>query len=827
MALLLGGTGLATIWTLSLFTAGFGAGALLLTGAARPVRRLAQAQVAAAFLGLGIPHLEPAFGGVAGLCAVVAGAFALGAALPLLIRLAGPLTARGAGVLQASGFAGAAVGGLASGLVLIGSWGLAATGAAAAAVNLLVAGAVGLVFRGHASRTADDPRAARSIPAVRGMSACAAAGASAVGLQVVVIRMWTMKSGSHTGSLAILVVAVLASMGFGSLLFSGGMARSDRWRAALLGILTLDAVLLPRSVERLAGGAWPWGELAGALVAVGLLAAVLGAVAPAGYAMMPGSSARRAALAFGSAAFGSALGGLACGLLVVPAAGPTTGLVFCGVLAVLAVCFLAGRSLVLCGVLCCGALLWVHGSREEWGTARSPSLANRPDLVLVAEQRDAVTTAAVVDDNRRSDRALYTQGFSAASTGPDGAYMTILGSLPAALSADPSSACLIAYGTGTTAAALLAAPGVQRLDIVEISRAVLGLSPWFAEANAGLEPLAGLPDGSVLHIEDGRRFLERRSGPFGVITLEPFPPYAPGATHLYSREFYAAARRRLAPGGVLAAWIPFHSVSPAEARACVSAFLAVFPEGCLWRWGTSAILTGSPDGLPPGRLARAVEAIPTAAAHYVARGAALKSWINGAEPLTDDRPWPETAPPRSGRDALAWTVANLRSLEKCWEGDPTGVGSSGMRRAGRLLLSGLAARHSAVADRRIPEPVAEGTSPWLLDASLGLAPQLAEALDYRARWAVDDAVLGARLAVRLSAMEQQRHLGLLHRAALLGGDLRWDLHLVQAALLAATGDEETAAHHLGRARELCPRIEETRHWDEVAQWVGPLPTPGG
>src|SRR6266852_189726 len=59
-------------------------------------------------------------------------------------------------------------------------------------------------------------------------------------------------------------------------------------------------------------------------------------------------------------------------------------------------------------------------------------------------------------------------------------------------------------------------------------------------------------------VDDGRRYLERTSEQYDLITIDPPPPVeAAGSSLLYSKEFYAAARRRLRPGGILQQWLPY------------------------------------------------------------------------------------------------------------------------------------------------------------------------------------------------------------------------------------------------------------------------------
>lgn len=63
--------------------------------------------------------------------------------------------------------------------------------------------------------------------------------------------------------------------------------------------------------------------------------------------------------------------------------------------------------------------------------------------------------------------------------------------------------------------------------------------------------------GARIIVDDGRRFLRRTQQKFDVITLDPPPPpEAAGSSMLYSKEFYDAAKLRLADHGILQQWFP-------------------------------------------------------------------------------------------------------------------------------------------------------------------------------------------------------------------------------------------------------------------------------
>jgi hypothetical protein len=133
------------------------------------------------------------------------------------------------------------------------------------------------------------------------------------------------------------------------------------------------------------------------------------------------------------------------------------------------------------------------------------------------------------------------------------------------------SALIICFGMGTTFRSALS----WRVETtaVELVASVRDSFPYYHDDAARV---AGDPLGSVV-IDDGRRFLARTQQSFDVIVIDPPPPIqAAGSSLLYSEEFYALAKRRLKPGGILQAWLP--DASPATAMAVVRAVHRSFPH---------------------------------------------------------------------------------------------------------------------------------------------------------------------------------------------------------------------------------------------------------
>jgi len=98
-------------------------------------------------------------------------------------------------------------------------------------------------------------------------------------------------------------------------------------------------------------------------------------------------------------------------------------------------------------------------------------------------------------------------------------------------------------------------------------------------------------------IDDGRRYLERTQDEYDVITIDPPPPVeAAGSSLLYSKEFYAVAKRRLRPGGILQQWLPRGDAADhaAIARALKESFVYVRVFRSVEHWGYHFLASDSP-----------------------------------------------------------------------------------------------------------------------------------------------------------------------------------------------------------------------------------------
>jgi hypothetical protein len=249
---------------------------------------------------------------------------------------------------------------------------------------------------------------------------------------------------------------------------------------------------------------------------------------------------------------------------------------------------------------------------------------------------------------------LVTNSFSMSATDVQARrYMKLYVYWPAAVHGALRSALLLSYGVGSTARALADTPGIETIDVVDISRDILEMSDR-AFPDAARHPLH---DPRVrVHVEDGRYFLATTPRRFDLITGEPPPPTLSGVVNLYTREYFVLVRNRLAEGGIFTTWLPLRQLSDAAALSIVRGFCDAFPDCSLWRgMSFELMLVGTREARGPvpvehftaqwrdPRVRPELEALgferpEQLGALFIAGAEDLAHWTRDVPPLVDDRP---------------------------------------------------------------------------------------------------------------------------------------------------------------------------------------------
>jgi spermidine synthase len=163
----------------------------------------------------------------------------------------------------------------------------------------------------------------------------------------------------------------------------------------------------------------------------------------------------------------------------------------------------------------------------------------------------------------------------------------LVGHIPMLLHSASPEALVVGAGSGMTASAILQHPGVQRVDLVEISPEVIEAArTWFAPFNQKVF------DDPRLHvaIEDAKSFLKATSRQYDVIVTEPSNPWMAGVAGVFSREYYEDCRTRLKPGGLIAQWLHTYESNDATFDMVVATVSSVFPQLSVWQTGAGDLL---------------------------------------------------------------------------------------------------------------------------------------------------------------------------------------------------------------------------------------------
>lgn len=669
----------------------------------------------------------------------------MGGTLPVLVSGFSRLDAdlgSAIGALYAANTFGAVLGTFATGFFLVERAGLAATTRIAIAVNFVVA-LVALLLAGTRTSPASVEEAPplpdarrRLVLAAFALSGFAGLAYELLGLRLLIfyIRFGYSNVYSYTTILVVFLVGIAA----GSAVVARWSSRIERplrllgrLQAASALYIAATPAILPAALGpwRLFEGTSPTGKFVDAFLRAGIAillpTLLMGAAFPLAARAL--SARGKAGADMGRAYAVNTLGGIAGA--------------FCAGFVLIVLLGIVKSFLVTAAVMFLAALL-VHAADEaprrsiRLATAALVAFAGYallgPRIPAIGGEsrhivyyREGASSTVIVRDLVDGSRSIQINDFSAAGT----SYYAMrnqrmMGYLPLLVHrGEPSKALVICFGTGTTVGSLAQMPGLH-VTSVEIDADVYRAAPFFERANHD----------AVNHprvhkvVDDGRHFVAVSKDAFDVVTSEPLHPKRAGTVNLYSEDYYRAASKRLAPGGVLAQWLPLHAFERDEFRSIVRAFSSVFPFTYLWL-GEQMILLGTYEKLElewskiAGRMA-----IPEIAADltevafddphaFVAAFLAVEDdvrrYVEGAPTITDDLPTIEYSKTESSYDVYA-DLIRFRSDIRPWIVARDATFSeeklaAHVRRADRLLesMSRLAAGDRAGARDAIERALAE------------------------------------------------------------------------------------------------------------------------
>jgi spermidine synthase len=371
-------------------------------------------------------------------------------------------------------------------------------------------------------------------------------GLTSMGMEVVWIRLYTPFVGVMVYSFALILVTYLGATFLGSFAYRRFATNPESKSWAPLAALSLLAVL-----PLFACQPGHMNFLVRVLLGIAPFSAALGYITPQLVDLWSQGDADRAAHAYAVNVFGCILGPLVAGFILLPRISERWSL------------FSFAVPWILFGV---SNFVHHYSSAAIWrkriaatcflaltlfATLKPKSFESRyPRHVLMRDN-----TATVIAAGKGVSSKLLVNGVGITTLTPTTKAMA---HLPLAfLDHSPDNVLVICFGMGTTfRSALSWGIHVTAVDLVPSVPKLL----WYYHADA--PELLHSPLAHVV-IDDGRRYLDRTSEKFDLITIDPPPPLsAAGSSLLYSKEFYAVAKKHLKPHGILEQWLPSYSGDP-------------------------------------------------------------------------------------------------------------------------------------------------------------------------------------------------------------------------------------------------------------------------
>jgi spermidine synthase len=370
------------------------------------------------------------------------------------------------------------------------------------------------------------------------------------------------------------------------------------------------------------------GSLVGVLVLVAVPVALLGAASPWAIRLAVRDLDHTGEIAgrlYAISTAGSLFGTMIAALLLIPFVGTQrTFLAFALVLALVAATGLGWRFAIAPVVLLVATMAIPEGTIKAAGEGRVLYEAETThQYARVVEQPDGDRVLEL--NEGQAVHSLYRPGSYLTGDYWDGNLV-----LPAAArAAPPRRVAILGNAAGTVARAYGRFFPATEVDAVEIDAELTELGRRFFDLrNPRMRTFA----------EDARPWLARSEGGYDAIMVDAYrQPYIP--FYLATREFFALARDRLAPGGVVIVNVGHPEGNDDLERVLGATMADAFPE--VLRnpiEPTNTLLVASEAPISAARMHRHLRALPPglrATAREVS--ASLHPRLGGGEVFTDDR----------------------------------------------------------------------------------------------------------------------------------------------------------------------------------------------
>lgn len=227
--------------------------------------------------------------------------------------------------------------------------------------------------------------------------------------------------------------------------------------------------------------------------------------------------------------------------------------------------------------------------------------------------------ALMISTNGKPDATL--KEFADGKPTSDAVTMIMLGAVPLAYHPDPKIIANIGMGSGLTTHTLLASPGIERVDTIEIEPAMVAGARGFTfrVRRAFNDPR------SKIHFADAKTFFTLRKQKYDIIVTEPSNPWVSGVASLFSTEFYGNVRTHLTADGVFVQWLQLYEFSNELMMSVFKALSENFSEFTIYSTDDANLLIlakvdgtlGLPDFAPlfTGDMAKELETVGITSEH--------------------------------------------------------------------------------------------------------------------------------------------------------------------------------------------------------------------
>jgi spermidine synthase len=407
-------------------------------------------------------------------------------------------------------------------------------------------------------------------------------GLTSMGMEVIWIRLYTPFIGVMVYSFALILVVYLGSAFLGSFVYRSFSRNPESKTWVPLAALSLLAVL-----PLFASQPGHMNFLVRVLLGIAPFSAAVGYLTPQLIDLWSNGDADRAAHAYAVNVLGCILGPLLAGFILLPLTSERWSL------------FLFAAPWILIGS---SNFLQRYSSAAVWKKriAAICFLTLTLFATLKPKAHESIypghillrdNTATVIAAGHGVSSVLLVNGVGITTLTPT---TKVMAHLPLAfLDHSPESVLVICFGMGTTFRSSLSwGIHVTAVDLVPSVPKLF----WYYHPDA--PELLRSPLARVV-IDDGRRYLDRTPDKFDLITIDPPPPLSAAASSLlYSKEFYAVAKKHLKPHGILEQWLPSYSGDPLLRSSIAQAIKLSFAHVRAFRsiegWGVHLLVSDWP-----------------------------------------------------------------------------------------------------------------------------------------------------------------------------------------------------------------------------------------